>query len=171
VRECDVFGAATRLAFDYAERQFGEAERAAELEKQASLRERRRSETLYQVMPGDEPVLLDEGLYWGESARTPEGMVWAEARLTEIGFSCDLDGRVKTYRRAHDVIIVYADPRSNGSIRFHLFDEAALASKRRTPLRRGYLGNFSMLDSWRHDLPGKYVKRVEPFATRVRESR
>lgn len=166
VRQCSVFGAAVSLARERADREFTEAERAEAEQRQARLSARRRTETQYLVMPGDEPKLLDEDARWGRRARTPEEMAWAERRLADLGFRCELEGLIKTYTRSHEGIIVYADPRAEGIIDFWVFDEAALASKRRTRLRRGYLGGFHLLDSWRHDLPGKYEKRESAFAAR-----
>lgn len=170
VRQCSVLGAAASLAREYADREFSEAEQAEAAQQQTRLRERRRTETLYRVMPDEEARLLDEDARWGRRARTPEEMAWAESRLADLDFRCRTEGLIKTHTRSHDGTIVYADPRAEGRIDFWVFDEAALASKRRTRFRRGYLGGFHLLDSWRHDLPGKYEKRESALVARRADS-
>jgi hypothetical protein len=156
--------AAVSLARERADREFTKAERAEAEQRQARLSARRRTEMQYLVMPGDEPKLLDDDARWGRRARTPAEMAWAEGRLADLGFRCEVEGLIRTYTRSHDGVIVYADPRAEGIIDFWVLDEAALASKRRTRLRRGYLGGFHLLNSWRHDLLGKYEKRESAFA-------
>lgn len=157
--QCSVFGAAMAMATESWHKEFDEVELAERAAEQARLEKRRKSEVQYRTSPDGLPLLSDEGVWSADRVRTPSRLTWAERRLNELGFETTLDRDVKSYTRLHADVIVYADPRTEGSIHFAVYkkDPARARAARRLS---GYLGGFSMQDNWRHDLRDKYERRI-----------
>jgi hypothetical protein len=154
--QCPVFGAAMSLARDYWHVKFHDQEVAEEAEKQARILERKKTEALYQIAPNEEPELIDERAGYSNSPRNAEEMAWAEERLSELGFQINSEGNVKSYISEMENFVVYADPRSNGEIRFTVYKKPLPKRRRRALWNR----SFSLKDNWKHDLRGKYESRL-----------
>lgn len=130
-----------------------EARQEAERAKAAQQEARRRNETVYLIEPFAEPVLLEENRYWGKS-RNPEELAAAEERLRELGFARETDGNIVVYRLRRAPYAVLADPRTQGRISFHVYDE-------RRKVRQWGRTDFYMLDSWHNDIVGKFETRFK----------
>lgn len=158
IRQCSILDATMRLAREYWDEKFHEAELAEEQAKQAALAARKKSETLYRVSPHNEPDLADAT--FRSEVRDPEGMLWAEGRLKSLGFQVRIDGMIKTYLDERPDFVVYADPRLKGEIKFTVF-KLPLKKKRRHGPNWSPDPYFRLSDSWKNDLPQKYETRVQ----------
>src|SRR5919109_626875 len=85
VKQCVVTNAAYELARDYWNSKFREAEQREQTERAILLANRRENETLYEVVPNRDPLLIDE-LRYGTTVRNEKEMDWAEQRLIDLGF-------------------------------------------------------------------------------------
>lgn len=152
-RRCRVMEAVLGLARDYWDRKFAKQEAAEREAESERLKQRRQTETMFQLGPKNPPQLVDEQLYRG-TPRNNEELQWAEQRLVDIGFQVQVNGRIKAYTQEHDKHVVYADPRAKGRIEFYVYP------KHQKPRRTRFRRSFYMLDTWKHDLKGKYLARV-----------
>jgi len=121
---------------------------------------KKKKEIQYQIIPLEEPELIDRGALCG-SPRENEELIWAEKRLAILGFSIKLEGIVKSYIKNYDKVIVYADPRSKNKIQFFIFKKPLPKRKPRSGLYEYQIGNFYFLDTWKNDLIKKFEKRIE----------
>lgn len=65
-----------------------------------------------------------EGGLWGFAmapVRGKDGLLWAEQRLTKMGFEIRTKDRIRSYEDDHDSFVVFADPREEGRITFKGF--------------------------------------------------
>lgn len=157
--QCRVTEAAFKLARDHWNEKFSEAEELEWVAKQTAIEVRRKGETLYLVSPGVEPKLLDEG-YSFHPPRTPESLSWAEARLISLGFQRSADGKVISWTDDRDDFVVFADPRSTGRLEFQVWKKPLPKNRKASSKLRFPQSSFHLLDSWKNDLQGKYVKRL-----------
>ncbi|MFZ0792006.1 MAG: hypothetical protein WAM94_20525 [Chromatiaceae bacterium] len=160
VQRCRVMEAAYDLAARDWGTRFAAADQAAKAAKMAKLAKRRASETLYRVSPGDEPKLLDE--YWhSRETRSPDQLLWAEDRLKLLGFRCVTEGRIVSWVDEHADYVVYADHRFVGRISFDVWRKPLPKNlSRRGVPERPIPMSLDLLDSFKHDLPGKYAQRL-----------
>ncbi|HEY4212200.1 MAG TPA: hypothetical protein VGM84_12010 [Steroidobacteraceae bacterium] len=164
--QCDVTAAAFALGREWARDKFHESEQQQRTEAAANLATRKATETLYQIGPHSEPELMG-GEYQWRPVRTHESLLWAEGRLEELGFKKTVQGRVTSYTQEHTGVIVYADPREDGRIEFLVYRFPTLApprKSRRTPSFESR-PQFTLMDSWKHDLQGKYSARLAQAIT------
>ncbi|MBV9327515.1 MAG: hypothetical protein JO352_27555 [Chloroflexi bacterium] len=159
---CPVVEEITQLAHAYWHDTFAEADAAEDRAKAAALAARRASETLYRTAPGGDPELLD-GPYSYRATRTPDGLQWAEERLRGLGFSIECSDRIWTATYQDGEHIVYADHRQPGQLAFYVYPLPASTARRRKPR---LLGQFTIFDTWKHDLPAKFQDRLAP-ATQI----
>jgi hypothetical protein len=77
---------------------------------------------------------------------------------------------VIAWQYCREPYIILADPRVRGSLSFCVHDEARLAAHRRKRKSRSWdslfeqpplMAHFCLLDSWRHDLVGKFQTRLQ----------
>ena len=151
-------GAALKLARDHWHDKFHEAEEAEVERKRAHAEERRKVETLYRTSPREPPRLIDEGLS-GDGARDEASLAWAEARLAELGLVAHTEANVKSYTADADGFVVYADPLPQGEIRFAVYRTSVTQGKKPRVLTK-YRWSFSLRDTWKKDLRGKYEDRL-----------
>jgi hypothetical protein len=156
VSQCDVTEAAWHLARDYWDWQWRQTEVEEEAKGREQVAERRRTEVLYKTRPDREPELRDQAY----EPRPASDWSAAEERLRALGFVEAMEGSVKAYTRDHDDCLVYADPRSKGRIEFVVCPKPL--PKRYSRKSRYYFRQFSLLDSWKNDLEGKYQLRLRP---------
>jgi hypothetical protein len=142
---------------------------------------RRRAEPMFLIDPLHWPVLLDEGLWpeLGQAPRSAEELTAAEERLRELGFVLEADGNVMAWKYRQEPYTVLADPRVRGRLTFCIYHEARLAAasrrRRQSPaaaireapfIAQGYY----LLDSWRHDIVGKFRTRVQQAIAKLDEA-
>lgn len=155
VSQCGVTEAAWRLAREHWNSKWRQAEIEEEAKSREQVAERRRTEVLFRTRPDRAPELRDQAYEPRAAGDWPA----VEERLRALGFVESLEGSVKAYTREHDDCLVYADPRSKGRIDF-------VVCPKPVPKRYGrkghYLRQFSLLDSWKNDLEGKYQLRLHP---------
>lgn len=154
------------LARDHFDSQFAEMEavdRRAEAERLMNLR---KTSILYQTTLEGQPTLREE---IGYDPRKDDEFVWAEKRLATLGFQNIHEGNLRKFVLQQDRLIVYADPLHRGRISFVVYERSTEAAKGQKPKRklakhRSLLGqparHFHILDSWSHDLGGKFMKRL-----------
>ncbi|MGO4683362.1 hypothetical protein [Hyphomicrobium sp. 2TAF46] len=152
-------GAALELGRTYVERNYGEAEAAAEeaekAEKARLTATRRSTETLYKVHPFEPSELIDEGYHaWFGKCRAIDLLSWAEARVLALGFNRHQEENVLTLTLVRDEHIVFADIRSAKKIRFNIFKNPPNKSKR---LKKSH---FDFPDNFAHDLKAKFEERL-----------
>ena len=152
--QCRVFEAAEKLARNHWHDEFSAAEKAEAIEKQKHTIQRRKTEILYKIAPNREPELIDEG--FGIVPRSDDEMAWAENRLVDLGFQISCETNIKSYINEQESLVVYADPRAKGEIKFTVYKKPLSKSN-----RKRYWGNsFSLKDNWKNDIRGKYESRV-----------
>lgn len=158
-QQCDVMDAVMAIARNTWDDRFQAAEYEEEERDRQLIAERKRTELLYRVAADSQAELIDEGLYGGK-ARSREEIAWAEERLATLGFTTTRDGNVVSYTDERADFVVFADPRASGQIRFLAFKKPLPKRPRRTGLRKGLLGSFIVMDSWKKDIKAKYERRV-----------
>jgi hypothetical protein len=77
---CDVLSPVLDLARDYWMPRVEKVEAEREAERRAALERRRESEEMYVLGPDVRPLLNDEDIGYGATARDRESLTWAEAR-------------------------------------------------------------------------------------------
>jgi len=154
---------AVALAKDYFERHFKAEVEAREEQKRQALAKRMATEQLFRIEPKGEPQLLDRGYLGHEETRTPESLRWAEARMISLGFEIRREGRIVSYVREHETVVVYADPRRAKNLEFKCYP------KRKKRKNEPFYGRVVIQDSWRRDLSQKFQNALEqaadPWAT------
>jgi hypothetical protein len=165
--QCGVMREVVRLARQYWHDTYHEQNETERIAAEQRINEREKSETLYRTGPGDEPKLIEKGLWSLKGARSLEQLTWAEQRLDELGFKITMDGNVKSYIREHDAVTVYADPRGNREIAFLAYKKL-LPGQRLTPRHAAELSRFSLSDAWKHKLLSKYESFVAHTETRLK---
>jgi len=155
--QCSVMKTALRLAHEHWEEKFSASEKVAEEQKRIRTAERKQSETLFRVEVLGEPLLIDEALTYGATARTAEELAWAEERLADIGFMVSWDGTVKSYIMDREDYVVLADPRAKGQIQFRIYKKPL--PKKLRQVRAGRMNSFMMPNSWKHNVRGKFESR------------
>lgn len=158
--------AAVKLACDYWQSQYADAEKAQEAEKRERLAQRKKSEVLYRTAPDLEPELIDERLSFDVTPRSKEELDWAEERLANLGFQITCNAKAKSYTNEHGDFVVYADPRQRGRIDFNVFPKGYKRSRGRP--RLGWT-SFYMLDGWKKELREKYEVRVENAISQLKK--
>ncbi len=152
---CRVMKAALSMARDHWNDKFRLQEEEEERRRQATLRQRREVEVKYVIAPEDPPCLVDEDLF-GNEARTPDELLWAEDRLKELGFTLSVDGVTKTWTRETDDVVIFADHRTRGHIEFRVYKKPPPKRGR----RRGTIQMIRIQDSWKHDIKQKFDVRL-----------
>ncbi|KYF63874.1 hypothetical protein BE15_12430 [Sorangium cellulosum] len=99
-------------------------------------------------------MLIDESVGYGRAARDPTQLMWAEQRLSALGFQVVAEGRIKSYTQSDKGFVVYADPRAEGEISFRVY-----WMPQPKKFGRRY-AQFSLKDAWKHDLVTKYKTRL-----------
>lgn len=158
VHQCPVFEAAEALARDYWHREYAAADAEEEAKARQATLNRKRLEVVYQIEPGGDPVLLEEGL-WSEAPRSEEELAFAVARLDGLGFRAERVGNGVKHTLEQGDLIVYADPRRKGKIEFRVYRQVAPKGKSRTPKFK-YLRVFSIQDSWSKGIREKFQARL-----------
>jgi hypothetical protein len=154
--QCRVFEAAQKLARNHWHDEFSAAEKAEAIEKQKRIIQRKKTEILYKIAPIREPELIDEGIGFGTAPRSDDEMAWAENRLVDLGFQISCEANIKSYIKEQESLIVYADPRAKGEIKFTVYKKPLSKSNR----KRYWNNSFSLKDNWKNDIRGKYESRV-----------
>jgi hypothetical protein len=166
IRQCSVMEIAMKRARDRFNDEFSAQEEAEWIQKQEYLERRRKTEQLYLVRLGGPPQLVEESVFSG-CARDSEGLEWADARLTSLGFSMVEEDRVRRYELDLEDVYVLADPREQSKITFIPYKKPLPKKrKRRSPDFSG-VGSFYLLDSWKNDLSGKFRTRLEKAIARL----
>jgi hypothetical protein len=147
-RSCPVMNAVRHLALNHLKPRFEDDYRKA----QDALAARRKTETVFQVDPFDQPRLLDEAV-WLKSPRDPDGLMRAETRLKSLGFDFSISDNIKTYRLETDAYAVYADPRTEGRISFALYRKPL--PKKRDAAKHTH---FNMPDFWKNELVRSLIR-------------
>jgi len=95
------------------------------------------------------------------SRAPPDQLAWAESRLESLGFKRVIEGRTRSWVDEHADYVVYADHRFVSRIGFEVWRKP-LPKKPRVAGRRlsRSQGGFLLLDSFKHDLRGKYAERL-----------
>jgi hypothetical protein len=160
IRQCNV----TREAFAFARYclrdKISESERAEAEANERTAVKRRASERLFITDPSQPPKLSNESSagYFDDpnDYRDTDGVVFAEQRLRALGFEIETKGRVTTYKFTSDELIVLADPLKKGRITFLVFIEHPKRNK-----RDYFTTSFYLLDSWKNELPRKFMDHLE----------
>jgi hypothetical protein len=150
---CPVTDAAFRNA-RYSLRKDFEAWRRTEKEDEAN---RRKTERLFLIDPRKPPLLIDEsvfGLSHGlHEFRTADEIPAAALRLRDLGFQFEVRGNVVAYKLMHENRLILADPRIAGRLEFHVFSDEK-------PTKKTKHESFYLLDSWKADIPSKFMVRL-----------
>jgi hypothetical protein len=158
-RQCIFTETAHKLALDDWFERFHEAEENQRVERENKKRQRRSTETTYQVDPFGPPKLLEEDVYSVEGIRTPEQMLFVKKRLEDLGLEKRLESNVETWVDDRANWVVYADPRQSGRIDFTVWKKP-LPKRRPVNSYKYRIGSFHLLDSWKNDLKKKYEARL-----------
>jgi hypothetical protein len=158
-RPCEVLIQVVELAREYWLPRVTEAEERERAEAEAEKSQRREREEMFLVDPRSAPQLRDETRY-GTACRDDESMLWAEARLRQLGFLERRIGRVRQFTKEHGAVVVFADPRELGRLKFVVLRREQVDKPKS---RRRWMPDhesFYLLDSWRNDLSKKLETRV-----------
>lgn len=151
---CRVMVVVMSLAHNLWREKFSESDRIAEIAEQELLKERRKTEMLYQTELNGKPHLYDENTY-GEQ-RDEASLLATETRLTLLNFSKTVENNVTRYIRNDEQFTVYADPRRIGHITFRVY-------KKYSPAFKGTVRPcawFDLQDRFKNDLSGLYMKAL-----------
>jgi hypothetical protein len=147
------------LAREYWLSRVTEAEERERAEAEAEKSQRREREEMFLVDPRSAPQLRDETRY-GTVCRDDESVLWAEARLRQLGFLERRIGRVRQFTKEYGAVVVFADPRELGRVKFVVLRREQVDKPKS---RRRWMPDhesFYLLDSWRNDLSKKLETRV-----------
>lgn len=123
--------------------------------KQARLLERKKTEVLYRTGPNENPQLIDESIGFSATPRNADEPIWAEDRLSGLGFQINFEANVKSYINEQENFVVYTDPRVKGEIEFKVYKKPLPKRSRKRPIHY-----FNLKDSWGNDVRGKYESRL-----------
>jgi hypothetical protein len=152
----------TKAAFWLAQRDLQHLFDAEERDREAKVLERRETERLFLTNPNQPPGLLDEGAWrWGGTPRDAAGLNTADQRLRALGFVAETIGNVAAWRFRHESWTVLADPRPPRAIEFVVFVDAVQGGTRRPSALKVSTASFTIQDSWKHDISGKFRQRLE----------
>jgi hypothetical protein len=126
----------------------------AKAEAEAEWARRRETEMLYRFSPSSNPVLFDQERSF-DGQRTLDRLAEAEKRLAVLGFDVVMQDKVTSYIRAAEGFTIYADPRPEKKIKFHVFRDGNPAKGRRKPDRE--VASFALQDRLKHDLPRQFA--------------
>jgi len=157
---CIVMETVSKLAYSHWNEKFAEAEGEARRVSLAAEVQRRKTEMMYRVSPGNEPKLLDEGCNSWSPARSPEQLIFAEERLKSLGFQSLTDNNIRTWTDEQGDYVVYADPRQAGRIEFEVWRKPLPKRLAHNSRHRYLAGRFHLRDPWKNDLLTKYASRV-----------
>lgn len=127
-----------------------------ELEKE-ELEERRLVEETYILAPDQKGKLLEEDVC---ILRDQDGFNWVTNRLKELGFRYIVNGKEHSFIMEYDRFILYADPRQEGAINVLMYKK----NEEKKTRQKGYsypIETFRILDSWKNNLKGKLISRIE----------
>jgi hypothetical protein len=147
-RRCEVIHLVSRYARNYWDKKFRSQVEVQQKEKAQEEELRRRTETLFQIEPNSEPVLLDTGNMF-RPGRSKDGITWAEKRIEDLGFTTNVAGNTKSYTDTRESIVVYADPTSGGIISFRAYSYPFKRKAKR-------ISYFELRDTWKNHLKEKY---------------
>jgi hypothetical protein len=156
-RQCVVTEAAFEIARTHFHEKFSAAEQAERTQHHIKHAERLQTESLLRIGPTQEPELMNEGSFLMPPRDLSE-MAAAEARLLQLGFVKSEDGRVVQYYLDTDSHGVYADPRRKTEIQFNVYKKPFPKKIRRDRINRAKY--FTLKDSWKNDLKGKFEARL-----------
>jgi hypothetical protein len=162
--QCSVFTVVMALARQTWHEDFHEKAEAEARAANAQRLKRKKSETLYRTTRNGPAELHDEGIGTA-TARKESDLPWAENRLLHLGFEIVNNGKVKSYIYELDDLIVYADPRVEGEIKFVVYSKRVLDRSRKHPI-----SSFSLKDNWKNDIRGKYEARLHGSRERINSS-
>lgn len=156
-RNCVVMNVIHRIAQGCWDIEFKAHEREDRRRDASTESARKHGTMLYQVHPYERPKLAKDVSIW-RKPRTAARLVWAENRLTELGFETATENNVRSYILKRPDVIVYADPLEEGLIAFYVAKAPLLQGR---PSREGlYVSRFHLQDRWRQDLRGKLEQRI-----------
>jgi hypothetical protein len=157
-RQCGVMREAFALAEYSLRDKILEADQAEAEAEERTTAERRKTERLFVVNPSEPQKLINESFRYFRDPnyyRDAEGLAFAEQRLRDIGFEIETTDRVTTCRFMSDECTVLADPREKGRISFLVYMQNPKRKK------TSYLTeSFHLLDSWKNELPRKFMDRL-----------
>jgi hypothetical protein len=151
--KCRVMIAARHLSEAYFYKKFAETEKRELQEKLLAIQQRKKNEVLYLIEPNTEPRLIDE-LSYGDVAREPAYLAWAEQRLTELGFLPSTENNVRQYVLDLSDFIVFADPRAKSKIEFRVYKTPI--SSRRGSRKRPTSQSFCLRDNWTKNIQRQF---------------
>jgi hypothetical protein len=126
--------------------------------------ERHRTEPVFLTNPNEAPHLMDgDSLALYRGIRDSAGMGRAEERLRQLGFTKEINANVTAWRLRQNGWSVLADPRPANSIEFIVFrdpPQVETSHPRTRKVQRIQTTSFQMLDSWKHDIAGKFTQRL-----------
>lgn len=167
VHACPVVEVAHSAAREYWQSRFADEVEAQRREEMERLLARRRDEVSYIVSLGGDPLLSDEYVY--HDVRDAESLLWAEARLKQLGFLLIEEGTTKRYEWEDDSVWAIADPRRSGSITILIYEKPlpkrprSVRPGRHTPVR------FELPDRWKNNLSVKFRQAIDHANTRDRK--
>jgi hypothetical protein len=164
VKQCPILDGVMGLAREHWDEKFRESERRTTEERNAELAARRKVQTLYRISPNGEAELATADIFG--DVRNAAGIAWAEERLEALGFHVQIDNRIKSYTKDHCEFVVYADPRTEGTIKFSVFK----GTRQRGRIRHSAwqpTPSFNIPDRWKHGLSEKYEKQVADALSRL----
>ena len=99
-----------------------------------------------------------DDVHFGKGPRDDTEMKWGESRLSDLGFVESIKGNVKQYYFDGEDFGVLADPREKEQISFRVYKKPFPKRPRRSSIAT--LRTFSLRDSWKHDIIGKFKARL-----------
>jgi hypothetical protein len=167
---CDVLSPVLDLARDYWMPRVEKVEAERKAERRAALERRRESEEMYVLGPDARPLLNDEDIGYGATARDRESLTWAEARLEQLGFENIRDGQVRRFTKTIDGYIIYAGHREAGRLTFYVYPPHTSSTAKRRGRAPTRCQAFLLLDTWRRDLDRKFASRAAMAIDELRAS-
>ena len=157
MQQCIATKAIFELATDYYDRHFKDKE---EENKALHLKNRRETETLFQIDPDEEPQLIDEYFY-GENYRDAKGIEWAGERLIEMEFIKSKEGNILSFVKDYGDFVMYADIRAKKRISFDVFINPNTAHNKNKAKYKKLYSNIHILDGWSNDLAKKINDKIQ----------
>ena len=157
MQQCIATKAIFDLATDYYDKHFKDKE---EENKALHLKNRRQTETLFQIDPDEEPQLIDEYFY-GENYRDAKGIEWAGERLIKMEFIKSKEGNILSFVKDYGDFVMYADIRAKKRISFDVFIKPNTAHNKNKAKYKKLYSNIHILDGWSNDLTKKIDDRFQ----------